>query len=160
MKPLPSRLVPWIASILTRASPRILPRRARVPGVSCTVTLNSTGILSLPLPGPSPLPSPVRTSCRPAPLPPSPANTSCPFPGTSSSRWCEVLTRLIALAGAPVELAEAEVAVGDERTHPEVVRERRRLAVHFVPSGSPRPWPEGRGGAELARAAPKHPPAP
>src|SRR6266545_2103403 len=44
MKPSPSRLAPWIASILTRASPRILPRRARVPGVSCNVTLNSTAI--------------------------------------------------------------------------------------------------------------------
>src|SRR5215475_13828080 len=48
MKPFPSRLVPWIASILTRASPRIMPRRARVPGVSCNVTLNSTAIARCP----------------------------------------------------------------------------------------------------------------
>jgi hypothetical protein len=49
MKPFPSRLVPWIASMLTWASPRSMPRRASVPGVSCTVTLNSTAIRSAPL---------------------------------------------------------------------------------------------------------------
>jgi hypothetical protein len=43
IKPFPSRLVPWTASILTPASPRIAPRR-KSPGVSCTVTLNSTAI--------------------------------------------------------------------------------------------------------------------
>ncbi len=32
----------------------------------------------------------------------------------------EVLTGLLALARAPVELAEAEVAVGDERAHAEL----------------------------------------
>src|SRR5262245_24244930 len=47
-KPFCSRLVPWIASILTWASPRIIPRRASVPGVACTVTLNSTANSPLP----------------------------------------------------------------------------------------------------------------
>ena len=36
----------------------------------------------------------------------------------------EVLLRLLALTRAPVELAEPEVAVGDERTHAELVGER------------------------------------
>ena len=37
--------------------------------------------------------------------------------------------RLLALARAPVELAEAEVAVGDERAHAELAGESQRLAV-------------------------------
>jgi hypothetical protein len=41
----------------------------------------------------------------------------------------EVLLRLLPLACAPVELAETEVAVGDERAHAEVGGERQRLAV-------------------------------
>src|SRR5213593_4810052 len=44
-------------------------------------------------------------------------------------RGSEVLLRLLALACAPVELAEAEVAVGDERAHAELAGERQRFAV-------------------------------
>src|SRR5215467_5694948 len=44
-------------------------------------------------------------------------------------RGGEVLLGLLALAGASVELAEAEVAVGDERAHAELVGERQRLSV-------------------------------
>src|SRR5262249_46801146 len=44
-------------------------------------------------------------------------------------RGGEVLLGLLALAGAPVELAEAEVAVGDERAYAELVGERQRLSV-------------------------------
>src|SRR5215467_223406 len=44
-------------------------------------------------------------------------------------RGAEVLARLLTLARAPVELAEAEVAVGDERAHAARLRERQRLAV-------------------------------
>jgi hypothetical protein len=40
-----------------------------------------------------------------------------------------MLVCLFALAHAPVELAEAEVAVGDERTHPELAGERQRCMV-------------------------------
>jgi signal transduction histidine kinase len=40
-----------------------------------------------------------------------------------------VLLRLLALVRAPVELAEAEVAVGDEGAHAKVVGKRQRLAV-------------------------------
>ena len=40
-----------------------------------------------------------------------------------------MLRRLLALARAPIEFAEAEVAVGDQRAHGEVARERQRLAV-------------------------------
>jgi hypothetical protein len=36
---------------------------------------------------------------------------------------------LLPLAGAPVELAEAEMAVGDERAHPARLGEHQRLAV-------------------------------
>src|SRR5262249_47438673 len=44
-------------------------------------------------------------------------------------RGGEMLLRLLALARAPVELAEAEVAVGDEGAHAELDGERYRLAV-------------------------------
>src|SRR5438552_14378919 len=44
-------------------------------------------------------------------------------------RRAEMLMRLLALARAPGELAEAEVAVGDERAHAELAGERQRLAV-------------------------------
>jgi hypothetical protein len=40
-----------------------------------------------------------------------------------------VLLRLLALAGAPRELAEAEVAVGAERSHAELAGQGQRLAV-------------------------------
>jgi len=40
-----------------------------------------------------------------------------------------VLLRLLAFARAPVELAEAGVAVGDERALAELARKRQRLAV-------------------------------
>src|SRR4029450_5772478 len=44
-------------------------------------------------------------------------------------RGRKLLACLFALARAPVELAEAEVAVGDDRAHAELVGERQRLAV-------------------------------
>ena len=37
--------------------------------------------------------------------------------------------RLVSLVRAPVELAEAQVTVGDERSHPELPAERQRLTV-------------------------------
>jgi len=40
-----------------------------------------------------------------------------------------VLLRLLALAGAPVEFAEAEVAVGNEGAHAARLGERQRVAV-------------------------------
>jgi hypothetical protein len=43
-----------------------------------------------------------------------------------------VLLRLLLLAHARVELAEAEVAVGDERAHSEFLGERERVAVGAV----------------------------
>src|SRR5262245_32213396 len=51
-------------------------------------------------------------------------------------RGGEMLLRLLALARAPGELAEAEVTVGDQRAHAELVGERQRLAVIGL-SGSP-----------------------
>ena len=53
-----------------------------------------------------------------------------------------MLAGLIALVGAPVELAEAEVAVGDARAH--AARFGQRLAV--VRLGAPRIEPIGMGG--------------
>ena len=47
-------------------------------------------------------------------------------------RGGEVLAGLLALARAPVELAEAEVAVGDERAHLELLGERERVTVVAV----------------------------
>src|SRR2546422_8502765 len=44
-------------------------------------------------------------------------------------RGGQMLLRLLALAGAPEELGEAEVAVGDEGAHAELAGERQRLAV-------------------------------
>jgi hypothetical protein len=41
----------------------------------------------------------------------------------------EVLARLLVLSGTPVELAEAEVTVGDERAHAELAGADQRLAV-------------------------------
>ena len=43
-----------------------------------------------------------------------------------------MLLCLVALAYAPIELAEAEVAVGDERAHPECLGERERVTVVAV----------------------------
>src|SRR4029434_3108481 len=43
-------------------------------------------------------------------------------------RGGEVVARVLALADAPGELAEAEVAVGDERAHAELAGEHQRLA--------------------------------
>jgi len=40
-----------------------------------------------------------------------------------------VLLRLLALTHAAVELAEAEVAVGDEGAHAELAGERQRVAI-------------------------------
>ena len=41
----------------------------------------------------------------------------------------EVFVRLLALAGAPVEFAEAKMAVGDEGPHSAWLGQRQRLAV-------------------------------
>jgi hypothetical protein len=47
-------------------------------------------------------------------------------------RGGEMLLRLLALTRAPVELAEAEVAVGDERAHAELLSECERVTVVAV----------------------------
>src|SRR5712691_6385597 len=47
-------------------------------------------------------------------------------------RGREVLLRLLLLARAPVELAEAEVAVGDEGAHAELLGERERVTIVAV----------------------------
>ncbi len=44
-------------------------------------------------------------------------------------RGREVLLRLLVLARAPVELAESEMAVGDQRAHTELVSRSERLPV-------------------------------
>ena len=53
---------------------------------------------------------------------------------------------LLALAGAPVELAEAEVAVGDEGAHPELLGERERVTVVAAAA-----FPGDRGGRRPRR---------
>jgi hypothetical protein len=40
-----------------------------------------------------------------------------------------VALRLLTRARTPVQLAQAQVAVGDERAHPEFLRERERVTV-------------------------------
>ena len=64
----------------------------------------------------------------PAPRPPSPARSSCPSRGTSSPRWSGA-PGLRRVTGSAIELAEAEVAVGDERAHAELVGPGEGLAV-------------------------------
>jgi hypothetical protein len=51
--------------------------------------------------------------------------------GCDTHRRCsgEVLVGLLALVHAPVELAEAEVAVGDEGAHAERLGERERVTI-------------------------------
>ena len=46
-----------------------------------------------------------------------------------SSRSRQVLGRLRSVAGAPVELAQAEMAVGDEGAHVKLVGERERVTI-------------------------------
>ena len=43
-----------------------------------------------------------------------------------------MLLRLLALARAPLELGEAEFAVGDEGAHAERVRQRERISVAHI----------------------------
>src|SRR5262245_29236324 len=49
-------------------------------------------------------------------------------------RRSEMLLRQLALARAPIELAEAEVAVGDEGTHAEVAGQIERIAIETLRS--------------------------
>src|SRR5262249_26778955 len=44
-------------------------------------------------------------------------------------RGSEILARLLSLAGAREELTEAEMAVGDERTHPQFFGDGERVVV-------------------------------
>src|SRR5262245_24002704 len=60
----------------------------------------------------------------------------------------EVLLRLLALARAAVELAEAEVAVGDERAHAAWLGECERLAVVGLAALGIEPVGMGRDVAE------------
>jgi hypothetical protein len=65
-----------------------------------------------------------------------------------------MLLRLLALARAPVELAEAEAAVSDERTHAELIGQGQRVTVarlsvlhfpRFAPRGDLAQQPERLG---------------
>src|SRR5215471_21837700 len=47
-------------------------------------------------------------------------------------RGSQVLLGLVALAGVPVEFAEAEVAVGDKGTHPQFLGDGERVTVVAV----------------------------
>jgi len=61
--------------------------------------------------------------------PPAPASTS--YLTEHRRRGREVLVGLLPLASTPVELCETGVAVGSERTHPELVGKRHGLAVMY-----------------------------
>ena len=65
--------------------------------------------------------------------------------------------RLLALAGAPVELAEAEVAVGDERAHAARLGERQRLAVVGLAALGIEPVGMGRDVAEQVQRMGREP---
>src|SRR5215467_3948961 len=59
-----------------------------------------------------------------------------PHPAVQRRRDGEMILRLLTVARAPIELAEAEMAMGGEGAHAELAGERQRLAVgafgHFV----------------------------
>src|SRR5213593_4393937 len=71
----------------------------------------------------------------------------------------DVLLRLLALARAPVELAEAEVAVGDERAHGELVGQIQSVAVVLLtslgPGATPRDLTQKAEGMRLASPRPQ-----
>ena len=85
-----------------------------------------------------------------------------PEPRMSISRYIVVAVvrcslRLLALARAPVELAEAEVAVGDERAHAARLGERQRLAVVGLAALGIEPVGMGRDVAEqVQRIGPRN----
>ena len=64
---------------------------------------------------------------------------------------------LLALAGAPVELAEAEVAVGDEGAHAARLGERQRLAVVGLAALGIEPVGMGRDVAEQVQRMGREP---
>ncbi len=68
-----------------------------------------------------------------------------------------MLSGLLALAGAPVELAEAEVAVGDERAHAARLGERQRLAVVGLAALGIEPVGMGRDVAEQVQRMGREP---
>ena len=68
-----------------------------------------------------------------------------------------MLLRLLALAGAPVELAEAEVAVGDEGPHAARLGERQRLAVVGLAALGVEPVGIGRDVAEQVQRMGREP---
>ena len=68
-----------------------------------------------------------------------------------------MLLGLLALARAPVELAEAEVAVGDERAHAARLGERQRLAVVGLAALGVEPVGMGRDVAEQVQRMGREP---
>src|SRR6266849_4307477 len=72
-------------------------------------------------------------------------------------RGGEVLLRLLPLARAPRELAEAEVAVGDERAHAAWLGERQRLAVVSLAALGIEPVGMGRDVAEQVQRMGREP---
>ena len=63
-----------------------------------------------------------------------------------------MLLRLLALAGAPEELGEAEVTVGDEGAHAAGLGERQRLAVMGLAALDIEPVGMGRDVAEQVQS--------
>src|SRR5438445_6352874 len=68
-----------------------------------------------------------------------------------------MLLRLLALAHAPVQLAEAEVAVGDEGAHAARLGERQRLAVVSLAALGVEPVGMGRDVAEQVQRMSREP---
>ena len=91
-----------------------------------------------------------------SPLPPAPARTHAHL-AVHRRRRGEMLLRLLALARAPVELAEAEVAVGDEGAHAARLGERQRLAVMGLAALGIEPVGMGRDVAEQVQRMGREP---
>ncbi len=77
--------------------------------------------------------------------------------GISSRRGREVVLRLLALAGSPVELAEAKVAVGEERAHAARLGEGQGLAVVGLAGLGIEPVGMGRDVAEQVQRMGREP---
>ena len=71
-----------------------------------------------------------------------------------------MLARLLPLAGAPVELAEAEVAVGDERAHAQLLGQGQGLAIVRLRGVGLDAVGMGRDVAEQSQELALHPPFP
>ena len=107
-------------------SPTSTPRRPVSASIgSVTVRLGTVNAKAAPSRDPS-----GAATDSPPPAPARPPAASAPSPSRVAGRWRRQLgAGLVGAAGPAVQLAEAEVAVGLERAHPQLLGDGERLAV-------------------------------